>query len=233
MITPRPHDQRGEADFGWLQAKHSFSFSSYYDRQWMGFGALRVINEDQVAPSAGFAPHGHDNMEIITYVLSGSLKHQDSTGGSGVLRHGEIQVMSAGKGIRHSEVNASAKDPLHLLQIWIEPNIRGISPSYQQLPLDTDQLKTGFQVIVAPRGKNEGAPFEMAQNAHLLIGWPDAGQAWQHTLDPSRRYYLHVATGAVTVNDRPLVAGDALMFTEESQLDLHSQGAELLLFDLP
>ena len=232
MMTLRRSEDRGHAEHGWLDARHSFSFSSYQDPKWMGYSALRVINEDRVVPGAGFAPHGHNDMEIITYVLSGSLKHKDSTGGEGVLRHGEVQVMSAGRGIRHSEVNASQSETLHLLQIWIEPDKTGVPAGYQQQPLDAAALKKGFVTVVAPHA--EKAQFGMHQNARLSIAWPATGQKLTQALDPKRRAYLHVALGEVQANGTVLKAGDAAMLSGESTLAITTTAdAELLLFDLP
>ena len=232
MITQRLAEDRGHADHGWLDARHSFSFGSYHDPRQMGYGDLRVINEDRVVPGAGFATHGHRDMEIITYVLSGALEHKDSTGGEGVLHHGEVQVMSAGRGVRHSEKNPSSNEPLHLLQIWIEPNQLGIAPSYQQKPLDETALHRGFTVVVAPHG--ETAPFAMQQDARLLIAWPRSGASLEHTLNPARRYYLHVAVGEIVLGTRRLRAGDAVTVEQESALQLTAAAdSELLLFDLP
>lgn len=231
MIGVRPGNERGHVEHGWLDAHHSFSFSSYHDPQRMGFGALRVINEDRVVPTAGFPPHGHRDMEIITYVLGGELRHRDSTGGVGVLRHGELQVMSAGRGIQHSEVNPSAREPLHLLQIWIEPAVTGKPASYRQAPLDGETLRRGFAAVVGPRGAD--TPFHIDQDAWLHIAWPAAGATLQQTLDPKRRYYLHVARGSVEAGGRRLEAGDALTLEGEAALELRADAAaELLLFDL-
>ncbi|MGH8444257.1 MAG: pirin family protein [Solimonas sp.] len=231
MISVRPGSERGHAEHGWLDARHSFSFSSYYDPQRMGFGSLRVINEDRVVPTAGFPPHGHRDMEIITYVLGGELKHRDSTGGAGVLRHGELQVMSAGRGVQHSEFNPSAEEGLHLLQIWIEPAVTGKPASYHQAPLDAQALRGGFAAVVGPRGAD--TPFHIDQNAWLHIAWPAAGEILRKTLDERRRYYLHVARGSVQLGDRRLAAGDAVTFEGETALELRAgEQAELLLFDL-
>ncbi|HKY89497.1 MAG TPA: pirin family protein [Nevskiaceae bacterium] len=232
MITIRPSDARGEADHGWLKARHTFSFSDFHDPQWMGYSNLRVINEDRVAPGAGFAPHGHRDMEIITYVLQGALRHRDSTGGWAVLPHGELQVMTAGTGIRHSEMNASQSDGVHLLQIWIVPDAPGGDPGYQQKRLDEAALRKDWSTVVAPVG--EKAPFSIRADARLAIAWPAAGQRVDRPLDPKRRYFLQVATGAVTLDGRRLAAGDAALLEGESRLPLAVESAaELLLFDLP
>lgn len=232
MITARLSEDRGHADHGWLDARHSFSFSGYHDPRWMGYSALRVINEDRVVPGTGFSPHGHRDMEIITYVLSGALEHKDSTGGEGVLRHGEVQVMSAGSGVRHSEKNPSNTEPLHLLQIWIEPNRTGDAPGYAQQPLDPVALRKGFALIAAPAG--EAATFVIHQDARLLIAWPADGQSLTQPLDAKRRYYLHVAVGAVQLGEQVFRAGDAVLLQAESSLTLLAAAdSELLLFDLP
>ena len=231
MISLRKSEDRGHAEHGWLDARHSFSFSGYHDPKWMGYGALRVINEDRVAPGTGFAPHGHQDMEIITYILSGALAHQDSTGGSGVIRPGEVQVMSAGRGVRHSEKNASQSEPVHLLQIWIEPDTLGIKPGYDQKKLDEHALRAGFSKVFAPQG--EDAPFHVQQDARLYIAWPVAGQVLEQKLDAQRRYYLHVARGDVALDGQALHAGDAAMIEQEAVLRLRADSAgELLLFDL-
>jgi redox-sensitive bicupin YhaK (pirin superfamily) len=232
MITIRPSDARGEADHGWLKARHTFSFSDFYDPKWMGYSSLRVINEDRVAPGGGFAPHGHRDMEIITYVLEGALRHRDSTGGGAILPHGELQVMTAGSGIRHSEMNASQSDGVHLLQIWIAPDAPGGEPGYQQKPLDAETLRSGWATIVAPPGHS--TPFTIRADAKLDVAWPQTSARLERSLDPGRRYFLHVATGAVTLEGKPLAAGDAALLEGESRLGLNvEQASELLLFDLP
>lgn len=232
MITTRLAGQRGHAERGWLDSWHSFSFSDYHDPHWMGFGPLRVINEDRIVPGAGFPPHSHSDMEIISYVLEGGLRHRDSTGGGSVIRPGEVQLMSAGRGISHSEMNDSNSAGAHFLQIWIVPNQRGVAPGYQQKALDAQALRAGFATVVAPEG--EGAPFRIWQDARLHIAWPAAGQALRQGLQPGRRWYLHVAKGAVRSGRLELAAGDALMLENESNLELTADSAaELLLFDLP
>lgn len=232
MMTIRPADSRGHAEHGWLESRHSFSFGSYHDPAQMGFGSLRVINDDRVAPGAGFAPHSHSDMEIISYVLEGALRHRDSTGGSSVLRRGELQLMTAGRGISHSEMNASATEPVHFLQIWIVPNERGATPGYQQQALDVAALNKGFAKIVAPFG--EGAPFHVLQDTRLHLAWPVAGQPLAQPLDPQRRYYLHVARGRViTPGEQRLADGDAAVLEHETELLLRAEtDAELLLFEL-
>ena len=231
MIRLRRSEERGHANHGWLDARHSFSFAGFHDPDWMGYSDLRVINEDRVAPGAGFAPHGHRDMEIITYILEGALAHEDSTGGKGVIRPGEVQVMSAGTGVRHSEKNASNSEPVHLLQIWIEPDRLGIKPGYDQQKLDVDALRAGFSCVFAPHG--EDAPFHVQQDARLEIAWPAAEQVLERRLDATRQYYLHVARGKIALGEQTLVAGDAAMIEKETALKLRAEAAsELLLFDL-
>lgn len=232
MLQIRRADQRGHADHGWLNSYHTFSFGDYYDTAWQGYSALRVINEDRVAAGAGFSPHSHRDMEIISYVLDGGLRHRDSTGGGSVLLPGELQLMSAGSGISHSEMNASPVDPVHFLQIWIQPSVQGIAPGYQQKALDTQSLQQGFTTVVAPAAEN--AAFVIHQDARVLLAWPVADQLLEQSLDAQRRYYLHVASGAVRVGAESLQAGDALMLHGETALGLSAtEDAQLLLFDLP
>ncbi|MBA4284164.1 MAG: quercetin 2,3-dioxygenase [Xanthomonadaceae bacterium] len=231
MITLRPADTRGHAEHGWLDSQHSFSFGSWHDPAYMGIGALRVLNDDRVVGGAGFPPHSHRDMEIITYVLSGALRHKDSTGGSSVLKPGEIQVMTAGRGIAHSEMNADGVAPVHFLQIWIVPDVRGAAPGYQQQALDIAALKAGFSLVAAPEA--EAAPFRLLQDARLSIAWPAAGQAISTALRSERRHYLHVARGAVRLGDQLLADGDAVLIEQESRLALSATAdSELLLFDL-
>ena len=231
MITIRPAATRGHAEHGWLDSHHTFSFGDYRDPEQMGYGALRVINDDRVTPGAGFAPHSHSDMEIISYVLEGGLRHRDSTGGSSVLRPAELQLMTAGRGISHSEMNASATEPVHFLQIWIVPSARGAAPGYQQQALDTAALRAGFAKVIAPA--DEAAPFHILQDARLYVAWPDAGQKLVQPLHAERRHYLHVARGAVKLGAQQLVEGDAAMLRDETSLAIEAVVAsELLLFDL-
>jgi len=234
MIRLRRSEDRGHADHGWLDARHSFSFSDYHDPQWMGYSNLRVINEDRVAPGTGFSTHGHRDMEIITYPLSGAVRHQDSTGGSGLITHGEIQVMHAGRGIRHSEVNPSHSEPLHLLQIWIEPNAIGVAPGYEQDKLHPTSLGEHFALAVAPVGSADVAPFRIHADARLFVAWPKAGTEIIQALAPKRRHYLHVARGALKVGAQVMQAGDALLLEGESSVPLTATAdSEVLLFELP
>lgn len=231
MITIRPAASRGHAEHGWLNSRHTFSFGGYHDPAQMGYGSLRVINDDHVAAGAGFAPHSHSDMEIISYVLDGGLRHRDSTGAVSVLKPGELQLMSAGRGISHSEMNASDSEAVHFLQIWIVPATRGGTPGYQQLALDVPALRAGFATVVAPAG--EGAPFEVLQDARLLIAWPTAGQTLEPALAAQRRHYLHVARGRLRLGAQVLSEGDAAMIEQEIALTIHAEtGCELLLFDL-
>lgn len=231
MMTIRSADSRGHVEHGWLDSRHTFSFGEYQDPRQMGYGALRVINEDRVMPGGGFAPHAHRSMEIISYVLAGGLRHRDSTGGGTVLQPGSVQLMSAGRGISHSEMNDSRTEPVHFLQIWIVPDRHDSEPRYQQQALDTAALRRGFTAVVGPAGSD--APFEILQDARMLVAWPAAGMALSQALDAERRYYLQVARGAVQVGGAELAAGDAAMFEREAALALTAtEDAELLLFDL-
>lgn len=234
MMQLRRSEDRGHAEHGWLEARHSFSFSDYHDPKWMGYSNLRVINEDRVAPGTGFSTHGHRDMEIITYPLSGSIQHQDSTGGQGLITHGEIQVMHAGTGIRHSEVNPSHSEPLHLLQIWIEPNAVGVKPGYEQDKLDPALLGAHFALAVAPVGSADAAPFRIHADARLFVAWPRASTMITQGLKPTRRHYLHIARGTVSMAGQPLKAGDALLIEGESNIALTADtDSEVLLFELP
>lgn len=226
-----PAESRGHAEHGWLDSRHSFSFGSYRNPKAMGFSHLRVINEDRVVGGAGFPPHSHQDMEILTYVLDGGLRHRDSTGGSEVLRPGEMQLMTAGRGITHSEMNDSPVKPVHFLQIWIHPDQSGLTPGYQQHALPVEALRRSWTRIAAPEG--EAAPFLIHQNARLWVGWPAAGAQWTQALDPARHYYLQVARGAVLAGHQALSAGDALALSQADVLSITAEAdAELLLFDL-
>ncbi|MDP3294380.1 MAG: pirin family protein [Nevskia sp.] len=231
MITLRPADSRGHAEHGWLDSHHTFSFGSWHDGQHMGIGPLRVINDDRVVGGAGFPPHSHSDMEIITYVLEGGLRHKDSTGGNTVLKPGEMQVMTAGRGIAHSEMNASPTEPVHFLQIWVVPDTRGTTPGYQQQALDIEALRRGFTRVAAPEA--ESAPFRLLQDLRLAIAWPVAGQRIDIPLPAGRQHYLHVARGAVQLGEQALLNGDAALFSGEAALWLTAtEDSELLLFDL-
>jgi redox-sensitive bicupin YhaK (pirin superfamily) len=232
MIIERPAAERGVVRTGWLDSRHTFSFGHYHDPRWMGFGPLRVVNEDRVAPGGGFAPHRHANMEILSYVLSGALAHRDDTGGGGVLRPGELQWMSAGHGIEHSEFNASQDEPVHFLQVWIQPDRVNAPPAYAQRAFDPAQRRGRWGLLASPDGA-EGS-LAIRQQAWLRGALLDGGETVGFTPDPARRYWLHVAQGRVHAGDRALAAGDALGFDGESApVRLTGEGADLLLFDLP
>lgn len=235
MIVARPSDARGHVQMGWLDSRHTFSFGQFYDPQWMGFGPLRVVNEDRVAPGAGFPPHGHANMEILSYVLAGALAHRDDAGGGGTLRPGELQWMSAGHGIQHSEFNASADAPVHFLQIWIQPDRVNAPPGYAQQAFDPAARRGRWATLASPDGAD--GSLAIRQQAWLRGAQLGRGEQVGLALDPARRYWLHVAQGSVAVGDRTLGAGDALGFVEEAgTLRIAGAGDELadvLVFDLP
>ncbi len=231
MIEIRKSEARGHANHGWLDSYHSFSFADYVDPMHMGFGALRVINEDRIAAAAGFGTHGHKNMEIITYVLEGELAHKDSMGNGSVIRPGDVQRMSAGTGVRHSEFNHSQEREAHLLQIWIEPNENGVSPGYEEKHFDAAQKRGHLQLIASLDGR-EGS-VRMHQDARLYAGLIDGDEAITLPVKSGRRVYLHVARGEVSVNGIALKAGDAIKAVDEEQIELRKgQQAEVLLFDL-
>ena len=232
MITLRKAAERGHARHGWLESYHSFSFADFYDPAHMGFGPLRVINEDRVQPGMGFGTHGHENMEIISYVLDGQLEHRDSMGTGSVIEPGDVQRMSAGRGVLHSEYNPSFTDGVHFLQIWIEPDVRGIAPSYEQKHFPAHEKSGRLRLIAAPDGA-EGA-VTIHQDARVYAALLDGAASVAHAIDPGRRAYVHVARGDVRVNGQPLGAGDAAMLVDEPRATLeHARGAEVLLFDLP
>ena len=231
MIAIRQSSQRGHANHGWLDTSHTFSFANYYDPKHMGFGALRVINEDRVSPGKGFGSHGHQDMEILTYVLSGALAHKDSMGNVETLFANDLQRMTAGTGIVHSEFNGSRTEPVHFLQIWLEPAVNGLPPSYQQLSL-TEKQKLGKLLLVAsPEG---GGPLKIHQDVQVLIGQVEAGAELVHPLAPGRQAWVHVIRGAAAVNGQPLATGDAAAITGEPSVAIAGTGAntEVLVFDL-
>jgi len=229
MITIRKSNQRGHANHGWLDTNHTFSFASYYDPRNMGFRALRVINEDRVSPGRGFGSHPHRDMEILTYVLSGALTHKDSMGNVETLRANELQRISAGTGIVHSEYNASPDEPVHFLQIWIEPGEHGIKPTYEQTAI-TEEQKRGKLLPVA----GEGGLLQIHQDARVLIGAADAGQTLTYALTPSRAAWVHVVRGEALVNGKALSTSDAAAVTGESSLSIQGLNGEgeVLVFDL-
>ena len=232
MISVRTSADRGHANHGWLDSFHSFSFADYYDPQHMGYSALRVINEDRVQPGTGFGTHGHRDMEIITYLLAGKLEHKDNMGNGSVIVPGDVQRMSAGNGILHSEFNPSADEPVHLLQIWIEPNVRGISPSYEQRHVTPAEKRGRLRLIASADGRDGSVTIH--QDASLFAALLDGSDAAVHSLAPGRRAYVHIARGRARVNDERLEAGDALQIVDEDTVSLaDSRDAEVLLFDLP
>ena len=231
MITVRPAHTRGHADFGWLDTWHTFSFGQYYDPQYLGFGALRVINDDRIAAGAGFPMHGHDDMEIVTYVMEGALEHRDSLGNQGIIKAGEVQRMRAGTGIRHSEFNASAIDGIHLLQIWIVPDQKGLEPGYRQIRLDP-QGRTGRLQLIASQDGRDGS-VDIHQDASIYAARIEAGDSITFPVIAGRRAYLQVAAGSVSLNGYPLKEGDGAAITGEDSLMLETgDSAEILLFDL-
>ena len=232
MITVRRSNERGLADHGWLRSFHSFSFADYYDPSWMGFSALRVINEDRVTPGAGFGTHGHRDMEIISYVLDGELAHKDSMGNGSVIRPGDVQRMSAGTGVRHSEFNHAADATTHFLQIWIEPSRTGIAPSYEEKHFPEQDKRGRLRLVASPDGVD--GSITVHQDARLYVGLFDGDEHATHVLAPARRGYLHVARGEIVANGTRLQAGDALLLKDEANVALRDgRGAEVLLFDLP
>ena len=231
MIEVRKANKRGYADHGWLRSFHSFSFADYHDPARMGFGDLRVINEDRVQPGTGFGTHGHRDMEIISYVLEGALEHKDSMGNGSVIRPGDVQRMSAGTGVRHSEFNPSQSEPVHFLQIWIEPDVTGIPPGYEEKHFDAADKRGRLRLIASPDGA-EGS-VKLHQDARLHAALIDGKERAAHALAPGRRAYVHVARGSVTVNGQPLAAGDALKAEGLNEIVVeHGDQAEVLLFDL-
>jgi quercetin 2,3-dioxygenase len=232
MQEIRRSNERGYADHGWLKSFHTFSFADYFDPKHVEFGALRVINEDRVAPGQGFGAHGHRDMEIISYVLEGELAHKDSTGGESTIRPGDVQRMSAGAGVVHSEFNPSRTEGVHFLQIWIQPNARGIEPGYEEKRFEPEEKRGRLRLIASP-DRAEGSVL-IHQDARVYAGLFDAGESEQLGLQSHRRVYVHVARGRVTANGVKLDAGDALKLTDTAQLTLEDgAGAEVLVFDLP
>lgn len=231
MIVPRRREERGHFNHGWLDTSHTFSFASYLDPAHMGFRALRVINEDRVEPGKGFPTHSHADMEIVSYVLAGALEHKDSLGTGSVIRPGEVQRMSAGTGVTHSEFNASQTEPLHFLQIWILPEKRGIAPSYEQRMFSPGE-REGRLRLVASRGAREGS-LRINQDVDFYASLLAPGQAVAHILARDRHAWLQVARGEVQANGTPLRSGDGAALSGERALEIASEaGAEVLLFDL-
>lgn len=232
MITIRRAQECGHSNLGWLDSYHTFSFGSYYAPDHMGFSNLRVINDDTVAPGGGFATHGHEDMEIISYVLEGGLEHKDSMGNGSVIRPGDVQRMSAGTGVTHSEYNHSSEEPVHFLQIWLLPNRTGVEPGYEQRSFPMEDRREKLVLLVSPDGR--GGSIASHQDALLYGTLLKDGQHLSHALANGRRAYVHVADGKANVNGEALGAGDAMAIDSHSKIQLQGiNEAELLIFDLP
>ena len=232
MKVVRRSEDRGHADHGWLDSYHSFSFADYFDQDHVEFGPLRVLNEDRVAPGQGFGTHGHRNMEIISYVLEGELAHQDSIGTGSTIRPGDVQRMSAGNGVRHGEFNASQTNRVHFLQIWIQPDVSDIPPSYEEKRFESAEKRGRLRLIASPDAASGSVLIH--QDVRVYAGLFDAAESASLDLAAGRRAYLHVARGSVHANGVELNAGDALKLTGEPRVDIeHGGNAEILVFDLP
>jgi redox-sensitive bicupin YhaK (pirin superfamily) len=230
-LTVRKSEARGKANFGWLDSRHSFSFGHFHDPAHMGFGPLRVINEDRVAPGGGFPTHPHSNMEILSYVLEGALEHKDSVGTGTVIRPGDVQRMTAGSGVRHSEFNASKTNPVHFLQIWVVPEKQGLAPSYEQKTFSAEE-KRGRLRLVGSRDGREGS-VTIHQNVDLYATVLKAGESVTHDIEAGRSAWVQVARGAVALNGTPLKTGDGAAIRDVSTLTLEgTDDAEVLLFDI-
>ncbi len=231
MLKIRKSNERGYADHGWLKSFHSFSFAGYYDPKHMGWGNLRVINEDRIAPGTGFGTHGHSDMEIISYVLSGNLAHQDSMGNVKGIPPGDVQRMSAGSGVQHSEFNHAPDAVTHFLQIWIEPDVSGITPGYEQKTFDAAQKQGRLCLVASPDGAANSVVIHA--DARLYAGLFDAGQTARLDLGARRKCYVHLVRGEISVNGAALATGDAALLEDESRIELSdARSAEVLLFDL-
>lgn len=231
MLEVRKSEDRGHANHGWLDSYHSFSFAEYYDEQHMGFGPLRVINEDRVNAGGGFGTHGHRDMEIISYVLDGELAHKDSMGTGSVIRPGDVQRMSAGSGVRHSEFNHAKDQTTHFLQIWIQPNVTGIPPSYEEKNFSAEEKRGRLRLVASPDGENGSVLIH--QDAKLYAGLFDGAETASLAIGADRLAYIHVARGTVTVNGVTLKNGDALKLSDVAIVDISGgQQAEVLVFDL-
>ena len=231
MNELRPGRERGRADHGWLDSRHSFSFADYYDPRHMGYSALRVINEDRVQPGKGFGTHGHRDMEIISYVLEGSLGHRDSLGNGSTIVPGDVQRMSAGRGVRHSEFNNEPAGVTHFLQIWIEPDVAGIEPSYEQKRFGPDEKRGRLRLIASPDGAQGSV--RIHQDARIYAGLFDGAERAELALAPGRKAYVHVARGSLEANGHALAAGDALKTDAGAIRIERGAQAEVLVFDLP
>ena len=232
MITIRPKEERGIANFGWLDSRHTFSFGSYYDPQHMGFASLRVINEDKVKPAKGFGTHGHQDMEIISYVLSGELEHRDSMGNGSVIRPGDVQRMSAGTGVRHSEFNASTTEPVHFLQIWIMPDQKGLEPGYEEKNFAPVAKQGQLKLVGSRDGRDNSVTIH--QDVDLYVASLKEGDHLNHKIEEDRAIWLQLTKGAVLLNEQLLTAGDGAAITDETQIAIagNSQDSEILFFDL-
>jgi redox-sensitive bicupin YhaK (pirin superfamily) len=232
MTEIRRADERGYADHGWVKSYHSFSFADYFDPRHVEFGPLRVINEDRVVAGAGFGTHGHRDMEIISYVLEGELAHKDSTGTSSVIRPGDVQRMSAGRGVMHSEFNNSQSQPVHFLQIWIQPDVRGIAPEYEEKRFEPEEKRGRLRLIASPEGTDGSV--RIHQDARVYAGLFDGDEHDALEVAPGRRVYVHVARGRITTNGEALAAGDALKLEGVTTVSIvDGVAAEVLVFDLP
>ena len=232
MITKRYRDERGPTDAGWLKSMHTFSFGHYQDPEHMGYGPLRVINEDRVIPGAGFGEHGHSNMEIISYVLKGELAHKDSMGNGSSIKPGDVQIMSAGSGVRHSEFNGSREEDVHFLQIWIMPNVENEAPDYQEKSFVDNELHNNFRVVVSPDGEN--GSLLIKQDARMLAGKFEEGQSGEFKTQKSRKYWLQIAQGIAKINGEKASAGDGFAIEDEDVITAKAvTDTEILLFDLP
>ncbi len=231
MITLRPAAERGRADYGWLDTRHSFSFNDYHDVRHMGFRALRVINEDWIAPGKGFGTHGHRDMEIVTYVLEGAVEHKDSLGNGSVLRPGEFQRMTAGTGIEHSEFNPSETEPVHLYQIWLLPQKRGLVPSYDQREFPEEERKGKLRVVASPDGRD--GSLTIRQDSQIFLATLAAGERVSYELEQGRHAWVQVLRGSIEINGVEMSLSDGAAISEEGRLALHAkQEAEVMLFDL-
>jgi quercetin 2,3-dioxygenase len=231
MIEIRRSAERGHANHGWLDSYHSFSFADYYDPEHVHFGPLRVINEDRIAPGQGFGAHGHRDMEIVTYVLEGALTHRDSMGNGSTIRPGDVQRMSAGTGVMHSEFNASNEDPLHLLQIWVLPRRAGDPPGYEEKRFEDADKRGHLRVVASPDGRDGSVT--IGSDASIYAALIDGAEQVRYALERGRQAYVHVARGALQVNGEALAAGDAAMISATDEVTLgHGEAAEVLLFDL-
>ncbi len=232
MIRIRPASERGHSKLDWLESRHTFSFADYQDPRHMGISNLRVINDDVVAPGRGFATHGHRDMEIVSYVLEGALEHKDSMGNGSLIRPGEVQRMSAGNGVRHSEFNPSPNEPVHFLQIWLVPNETGVEPAYDQRNFPESERRGRLRLLVSPDGRD--GSIATHQEALMYGAHLEAGESVVHAVQADRRAYVHVARGRVEVNGHELGAGDGAAIEDEADIFLSGiGGAEVLLFDLP